>query len=75
VAGSVYALDPDIPLDRQRLAIAVAGEVAGHRLLLDRDDLGTADSRPLILPRRGQHRLKLVDLGGRVVDQILFTIR
>jgi penicillin-binding protein 1C len=75
VAGSVYALDPDIPLDRQRLAIAVAGEVAGHRLLLDREDLGTADTRPLIQPQRGQHRLKLVDLGGRVVDQILFTIR
>ena len=75
VAGSVYALDPDIPIDRQRLAIAVAGEVAGHRLLLDRQDLGTADTRPLILPQRGQHRLKLVDLGGRVVDQILFTIR
>lgn len=75
VAGSVYALDPDIPIDRQRLAVAVAGQVTGHRLLLDRQDLGTADARPLILPQRGQHRLKLVDLGGRVVDQILFTIR
>ena len=75
VAGSVYALDPDIPVDRQRLVISVAGQVAGHRLLLDREDLGTADSRPLLLPRRGQHRLRLVDLGGRVVDQILFTIR
>lgn len=75
VAGSVYALDPDIPIDRQRLVISVAGQVSGHRLLLDREDLGTADSRPLLLPRRGQHRLRLVDLGGRVVDQILFTIR
>jgi penicillin-binding protein 1C len=75
VAGSVYALDPDIPIDRQRLAIGVAGEVVGHRLLLDRQDLGTADSRPLVLPQRGQHRLRLVDLGGRVVDQILFTVR
>ncbi|MCX8477887.1 MAG: penicillin-binding protein 1C [Sphingomonas sp.] len=75
VAGSVYALDPDIPIDRQRLAVAVSGEVTGHRLLLDRQDLGSADSRPLILPGRGQHRLRLVDLGGRVIDQILFTIR
>ncbi|AQR75891.1 penicillin-binding protein 1C [Sphingomonas sp. LM7] len=75
VAGSVYALDPDIPIDRQRLAVAVTGQVTGHRLLLDREDLGTADSRPLLLPRRGQHRLKLIDFGGRVVDQILFTVR
>lgn len=75
VAGSVYALDPDIPIDRQRLAVAVSGEVGGHRLLLDRQDLGSADAHPLLLPQRGQHRLRLVDLGGRVVDQILFTVR
>jgi penicillin-binding protein 1C len=75
VAGSVYALDPDIPMERQRLAVAVTGQVAAHRLLLDRQDLGTADTRPLILPQRGQHRLKLLDPGGRVVDQILFTVR
>ncbi|TGX41670.1 penicillin-binding protein 1C [Sphingomonas naasensis] len=75
VAGSVYALDPDIPIDRQRLAVAVSGEVTGHRLWLDRQDLGSADARPLLLPQRGQHRLRLVDLSGRVVDQILFTVR
>jgi len=75
VAGSVYALDPDIPVDRQRLAVAVSGQVTGHRLLLDRQDLGSADAHPLFLPERGQHRLRLVDLGGRVVDQILFTVR
>ncbi|MBO9621754.1 MAG: penicillin-binding protein 1C [Sphingomonas sp.] len=75
VAGSVYALDPDIPADRQRLAIAVTGDTTGHRLLLDRGDLGPADSRPLVQAPPGQHRLRLVDLGGRVVDQILFTVR
>jgi penicillin-binding protein 1C len=75
VAGSVYAFDPDIPLDRQRLAVAVTGSVSGHRLLLDRQDLGSADARPLLRPEPGQHRLRLVDLGGRTVDQILFTVR
>ena len=75
VAGSVYALDPDIPRDNQRLAIAVTGEVLGHRLVLDKQDLGSAESRPLILAPRGQHRLRLVDLGGRVVDQVVFTVR
>jgi penicillin-binding protein 1C len=75
VAGSVYALDPDIPPANQRLAIAVSGEVTGHRLLLDARDLGAADMHPMVLAPPGQHRLKLVDVGGRVVDQILFTIR
>ncbi|MGY4394988.1 penicillin-binding protein 1C [Sphingomonas sp. UYAg733] len=75
VSGSVYAIDPDIPPARQRLAVGVSGEVAAHRLRLDKRDLGAADSRPLMLAGPGQHRLSLVDVGGRVVDQIIFTIR
>ncbi|WP_066799928.1 penicillin-binding protein 1C [Sphingomonas soli] len=75
VAGSVYALDPDIPRENQRLAVSVTGEVLGHRLVLDKQDLGSAESRPLILAPRGQHRLRLVDLGGRTVDQVVFTVR
>jgi penicillin-binding protein 1C len=75
VAGSVYALDPDIPPDRQRLAIAVSGDVTGHRLELDKRDLGSASSQPLIVTPPGKHRLRLVDISGRVVDQILFTVR
>ena len=75
VAGSVYALDPDVPRDRQRLAVAVTGAAMAHRILLDRNDIGAADTVPQILPARGQHRLRLVDLAGRVVDQVLFTVR
>ena len=75
VGGSVYALDPDIPPERQRLAIGVSGEVAGHRLLLDKHDLGTADSHPLVLVPPGVHRLRLIDLSGKIVDQVLFTVR
>ncbi|WP_343520818.1 penicillin-binding protein 1C [Sphingomonas sp.] len=75
VSGSVYALDPDIPVERQRMAISVSGEVTGHRLELDGRDLGTADARPMVLAGPGRHRLRLVEPGGRVVDQVLFTVR
>jgi penicillin-binding protein 1C len=75
VSGSVYALDPDIPVERQRMAISVSGEVTGHRLLLDGRDLGAADARPMVLAGPGQHKLRLIAPGGRVVDQILFTVR
>lgn len=75
VSGSVYALDPDIPRDRQRLVIGVSGEVAGHRVFIDRRDLGPADANPLVLAAPGQHRLRLVDSTGRIVDQIVFTVR
>ena len=58
VAGSVYALDPDIPRDRQRLAVSVTGAAAAHRILLDRVDIGAADASPQLLPPPGVHRLR-----------------
>ncbi len=75
LSGSVYALDPDIPVERQRMAVSVTGEVTGHRLVLDGRDLGSADRRPMVLAGPGSHKLRLVDLGGRVVDQVMFTVR
>ena len=75
VSGSVYALDPDIPPDRQRLAVAVSGDVAGYRLILDKTALGDADAGPQIVPRPGSHILTLADPGGRVIDRIRFTVR
>lgn len=75
VSGSVYALDPDIPIDRQRLAVTVSGAVAGYRLLLDKRPLGDADAGQQILPRPGSHMLALVDPGGRMIDRVRFTVR
>ena len=75
VSGSVYALDPDIPIERQRIRVLVTGAVVDHRLILDRRDIGQAQAQPLILPGPGAHRLVLRDAKGRVVDRILFTVR
>ncbi len=75
VSGSVFALDPDIPIHRQRIAVAVTGAVAGHRLMLDHVDLGDADARPQVLAGPGMHQLALLDPGGRVSDRIRFTVR
>lgn len=75
VSGSVYALDPDIPIDRQRLAVTVSGAVTGYRLILDKKPLGDADAGQQILPRPGSHILALVDPGGRMIDRVRFTVR
>jgi len=75
VSGSVYALDPDIPIDRQRLAVIVSGEVTGYRLILDRKILGDAGDGQQILPRPGAHMLTLVDPGGQMIDRVRFTVR
>lgn len=75
VSGSVYALDPDIPIHRQRLAVIVSGSVAGYRLILDKKPLGDADAGQQIMPRPGTHMLALVDPGGRMIDRVRFTVR
>jgi penicillin-binding protein 1C len=82
VSGAVYARDPDIPVGQEQLAVVVAGAAAGHRLLLngrtiaDAGDAATGAGGAVQLPMiRGAHRLTLVDPGGRVIDQVRFTVR
>jgi penicillin-binding protein 1C len=75
VSGSVYAIDPDIPPDRQRVVVTVSGAASAARLFLDQRDLGPASAQPQILAPPGQHRLRLVDHAGHIVDQVLFTVR
>jgi penicillin-binding protein 1C len=75
VSGTVYALDPDIPMRSQRIRLKAVGAGPRERLQLDNRDLGAADSSPLVLPGPGPHRLALVDGEGRVLDRSLFTIR
>ena len=75
VNGSVYAIDPDIPMDRQRLGVRIAGDATNYRLLLDKKPIGGADENPQLLAPPGKHRLALVDPSGRIVDQVRFTVR
>jgi penicillin-binding protein 1C len=75
VPGTIYALDPDIPLNNQLIRLTSAGAASGERLQLDGRDVGEAAAAPLILPARGPHRLALVDGEGRTLDRTLFTVR
>ncbi len=43
--------------------------------MLDKQDIGTATSKPMILAGPGAHRLRLIDLSGQIVDQVFFTVR
>ena len=75
VSGSVYALDPDIPMARQRIRLTAAGATGGERLRLDGRDVGPAEASPMVLPGPGSHRIALVDAQGKVLDRSLFTVR
>jgi penicillin-binding protein 1C len=75
VSGTVYALDPDIPLNKQRIRVTVTGAVRGHLLAFDNRPAGPADQPPMLLPGPGTHRLAMLDATGRVVDSVRFAVR
>jgi penicillin-binding protein 1C len=73
--GMVIALDPDIPANRQRIPILVKGASASMTLLLNGTEIGPANSQVLWAPSSGAWRVAVADATGRVLDQILFTVR
>ncbi len=75
VSGTVFALDPDIPVRSQRIRLTTTGTKSGERLQLDGRNLGPAEASPLVLPGPGKHMLALVGPDNRVLDQSLFTVR
>jgi penicillin-binding protein 1C len=73
--GMVIAMDPDIPPNRQRIPIAVKGASASMTLLLNGAEIGPANTQVLWAPTSGAWRVAVADATGRVLDQILFTVR
>lgn len=73
--GMIIAVDPDIPASRQRLPITTEGATAQMRLKLNGQVLAPADKLMLWTPQAGAYRLALEDGAGRLLDQILFTVR
>jgi penicillin-binding protein 1C len=71
-AGAIIALDPDIPPERQRLAIAVKGAAASMSLSMDGKVL---PKDRLWFPLPGKHQLLLVDENGKTIDQVDFMVR
>ena len=75
VAGTIVALDPDIPQSRQRIALEAHTDGARARWRVDGTDRGAADKLVLWQPRTGHHTVQLVDSGQHVLDSIGFVVR
>jgi penicillin-binding protein 1C len=75
VAGTRLALDPDLPADRQRVPFVASGADAAMRWRIDGADAGPASQPLLWEPRRGAHRLELVDEARRSHDAVDFSVR
>jgi penicillin-binding protein 1C len=73
--GTLFALDPDIPPARQRIAFERAsGTSTRSAWRLDGKVLGDAQ-RVLWLPWPGRHVLELVSADGKRADAVHFEVR
>lgn len=74
--GTIVALDPDIPPERQRIALQLSGK-ADERWIwrMDGKPLGRAAQPLLWLPSPGKHRLSLEDSHRREIEAIQFQVR
>jgi penicillin-binding protein 1C len=78
VAGSIIALDPDIPPRHQRLHFTAAGSAAVQWQLNGKPLLRAAPaphSSIAWLPWPGRHLLQLTDGQGHVLDEVRFEVR
>jgi penicillin-binding protein 1C len=73
--GSLIALDPDIPFDRQRVAIRIEPASSPVQLLLDGKLLRLQDGAALWPPVGGTHQLVLKDAAGAQLDERRFEVR
>jgi penicillin-binding protein 1C len=75
VDGTVVALDPDIPHDRQRVALEATSAAPDLRWRVDDVDLGAVGGLTLWAPVAGTHTVALVDGRTRVLDTATLEVR
>ena len=74
--GSIIALDPDIPPQRQRVPLRLTTPAGpAWRWRLDQAPLGPSDKKLLWLPQPGKHRLTLENSKGETIDVVNFEVR
>ena len=73
--GTIIALDPDIPPERQRVHLQVAGARGSLLIRLDQEDLRASPEGALWQPRGGRHVALLVDGAGAELDRVEFEVR
>jgi penicillin-binding protein 1C len=75
VNGAIYAIDPDIPRDRQRIVLTARGALQGARFVLDDGRRVSADAPFLWLPQPGSRQIVLVNAVGKELDHVRFEVR
>jgi penicillin-binding protein 1C len=74
-AGTIVALDPDIPSEAQRLFFEAEPEGTTLEWILDGQSLGAAAALVPWAPLKGKHVLKVLDARGKELDSVDFEVR
>ncbi|HYH44002.1 MAG TPA: penicillin-binding protein 1C, partial [Burkholderiales bacterium] len=74
-SGAIYAIDPDIPRERQRLVVKTRGAPRGARLVLEDGREVRADRPALWLPTPGRREVVLRAADGKELDRVRFEVR
>lgn len=75
VDGAILVLDPDIPENRERVALIASRRNESLTWRLDGRVVGAAGEPLLWPPLAGRHHLRLEDRTGRVVDEVRFLVK
>jgi penicillin-binding protein 1C len=73
--GAIYAIDPDIPRERQRVVVAARGAPPGARLVVQGAKEARADQPLLWLPEPGLRTIVLTARDGRELDRVRIEVR
>ncbi|TGM01588.1 penicillin-binding protein 1C [Leptospira jelokensis] len=75
VSGSIFALDPDIPIGRQKILFTISSYDVSYSYHLNDVFLANAKGPYLWEPKKGEYRLEIKDKEERVVSLSFFEVR
>lgn len=74
-AGTVIALDPDIPSHLQKVFLISQSEEKELQWRLDGSAIGETGKAIAWSPQKGNHKLELMDPEGKIIDSVNFEVR
>ncbi len=75
VAGTIIALDPDIPEENQKIFFEMTSSDTKFDWLLNNEKIGASGSIVSWKPKRGKYVLSLADEQDAVLDSVEFEVR
>ncbi|WP_407658916.1 penicillin-binding protein 1C [Leptospira soteropolitanensis] len=75
VNGSIFALDPDIPLGHQKILFTFSSYDVSYFYYLNDEKIGSAGGPYLWEPKKGEYRLQVKDRDNKVLSLSLFEVR